>query len=277
MELLKWQEARQVLEKRLGPPDRREERALHSAAGYVLAVDAGEGEGTRKLEAGRRLGGGEILLLAEMGVPSVRTYPRPTAMVAGPKGKKPLVPACRAWLEGLGLRPGLPLEAQGKELVELAAAQAEAGADLVVLAGAEGLEPPPGVEPLFQGLDLVPGKEGAAWRAPSGCLFLVLPSDLLGAFAVLHLVAGPGLLRLQGRKGPFPLGRSPLRFSKVWPQEENRVYPGRIRVEGGESVVEHLDREGAALGRADCLFVVPAGEWIRDGDPVQWAPLGDRA
>ncbi len=274
MKPLDWQDGRNLLEKNVSPPGRLEERALHALAGEVLARPAGKEEKGGLLKPGRRLGPGEVLFLAEAGVTGAWVYARPLAQVVGPApGSTPLVAACSSWLGALGFDLALPLQASPGEAARLAAGEAGEDKDLVVLAGGERPEPPEGSRVFFLGLEMNPGREGAAWRNPSGQLVLYLPPEPVGAFVLVHLVARPALEKLCGREGPFRTGRSPLRFSKVWPREETRIYPGRLRVEGGEAVVEHLAAEGPSLADLDCLFEVPAGEWIRDGDPVRWVPV----
>ena len=276
MEVLNWQEARTLLVESFSPAEALEERALHLLEGAVLAGDVGEGVGV-SLRKGRRLGPGDVLLLLEKGISGVWTYRRPLVQVLGPKSRAPLVSACSAWLESMGLQTGLPIQAKEEEVARRVASFAREDADLLVLAGGKRPDPPPGSRVFFPGLEMAPGREGAAWRNPSGGIVLFLPPDPLGAFTVLHLVVQPGLRRLCGEGGPFPIRRSPLRFSKVWPREELRIYPGRLRVEGGEAVVEHLAEDKADLAGVDCLFEVPPGEWIRDGDPVRWTPVRGKA
>ncbi len=277
MEILSWQDGRSLLEEALSPGNRLEERALHALAGAVLARDVGEEGGPCFLRKGSRLGPGEALLLARAGVAGAWTYAEPLAQVVGPKPGTPLTAACSFWLESVGFRLGLPLEASPEEGARLASGEAGGDFDLLVLAGGEKPEPPKGSKVFFLGLDLEPGRKGACWVNPAGRAVLYLPPDPMAAFVVFHLAALPGLSRLCGREGPFPVGRSPLRFSKVWPREETRIYPGRLRVEGGEAVVEHLAEDRSDLAGVDCLFEVPAGEWIRDGDPVRWVPVRDPA
>ncbi len=277
MEILNWQDARSLLEENFSPGNRLEERALHMLAGAVLARDVREEKGPFSIKKGTRLGPGETLLMARAGLSGAWTYAKPLAQVVGPKSGTPLVAACSSWLESMGFRLALPLEASQEEAERLVSGEAGGDFDLLVLAGGERPEPPEGSRVFFQGLEMEPGREGACWSNPAGRPVLYLPPDPMAAFVVLHLVALPGLLRLCGREGPFRLGRSPLRFSKVWPREETRIYPGRLRVEGGEAVVEHLAEDRPDLAGVDCLFEVPAGEWIRDGDPVRWAPVRDQA
>ena len=277
MAVSRWQEARSALEEGLSPVEGRVEAALHQAAGGV-AAEALEGAEGRILKEGEALDPGRILLLVRHGVSRVRLRRRPQAQVLGPKGTgAPLVSAVSAWLQALGLEPALPLQAEQEEVLRRAAAFDGKEADLLVLAGGERPEPPQGSRIFFSRLDAEPGREGAAWRNPAGGAVLYLPGDPLGAFTVLHLAALPGLRRLCGASGPFPVRRSPLRFSKVWPKEETRIYPGRLRVEGGEALVEHLAEDRPDLAGLDCLFEVPAGEWIRDGDPVRWVSIRGEA
>jgi molybdopterin molybdotransferase len=266
---------------------------------FVRAAGSDLGAGATGLEAGRALGPAEGALLAALGIVRVPVHARPRVAVLSTGAE--LVPpeaaalgpaqirdangpalawACRgagAEVIPLGIAPDEPegLRALMEKGLEADVLVSSAGVsvgerDLVREAGAA-----LGVEPVFWGVDLKPGKP-CAFGVRGGVPVLGLPGNPASALVGFTLFTLPALRALSGWADPGP---RPLAATAAgrWPAAERRAHAVRSRLTA-DGRVEPTGDQGshriASLVGADVLSLLEPGRAVAPGEAVRVIPTG---
>ena len=236
--------------------------------------------GAALVGAGRRLGPGEIGLLASAGVERIVAVGRPRVRC--------LLPVERATGAGHGLGPDGVVDANGSMLTALIerdggvaverrrigrdrtalrdALQA-AGADVVLVAGGTG----PGAgdvaaaalaeagELAIHGVALRPGETAGAGRAAGVPVFL-LPGTPAACLWAYELLAGRGVRRLAGRSAELPFGTREMRLARKIVSEVGTadICPVRRTQDGGAEPLAPFAEAGlVAAAQGDGFVIVP--------------------
>ncbi len=261
--------------------------------------------GAEVLAAGRRIGAGELAVLAGCGADPVPVFARPRLAVVAtgdevvPWTETPRVEqvrdANRPALGALALAAGAApvssrLVADDPAALAAALEAALAAADLVVTVGGVSmgdhdhlprLLPRLGVEPLFHRVRIQPGKP--VWlgrRGADGPWVLGLPGNPVSAFVVFALLGVP-LLRVLGGEADVPLPTPHLPGTAAAPVRSGARplwRPARLEAcDGAPPRVRPLGWTGSgdwtALAGADALLHLPPRSEVAAGGAVLWQPL----
>jgi len=273
-------------------------RRTVSAGENVVRQGSEAATGARILEKGKRLGAGELGLLAAVGKSQVTVFARPAVAILAtgdeivPVEQRPewfqvrnsntLVLAAQVAAAGgiprlLGVAPDRP-EAL-RTLI-----QEGLSADLLVLSGgisvgkydfAAQVLADLGADFFFQGVALRPGKPLAFGRA-SGRFFFALPGNPISTLVTFALFVRPALAVLGGASFSPPVFlRARLASPKVQTGDLTVFLPARLDHRGGDAVVSTVGWQGSgdlvALAAANCFLVVHPGQaQLTDGD---WAEV----
>ena len=269
---------------------------------HIRRVGEDVGRGTPVLGAGRRIGPGQIALLAALGVRSVLVAPRPRVallstgdeLVESPgapgtarihDSNRPMLArmlqAAGAEVTDLGIAPDAP-EAIAGRLVGAAG-----GHDLLVSSGGASVGFADHLTRIiarrgyleFWKLAMRPGKP-IGFGDIDDCPILLLPGNPLAAAAGFALIGRAILARLEGRVTAGPGWRLPLAAPLAKPEGRTQIRLGRLRHDpsGGATVVEPLPDQGSAslryLALADVMIVLGPGQTgIGAGEPVEVVPV----
>jgi len=247
--------------------------SLQFAAGRVLAQPVRGPAGAELCAAGTLLGPAHLVVLARAGIDRVEARPRPRVAAAAWPGAGASAALFCAWARAMGAVMAECGLLAGKVAGD--PAPPARGADLTVLLGAPGVDG--GEWDFLHEVALEPGGRCVVRRAPGGALAMELPGDPEGLLVAFHVLAVPLLRRLRGESPAVEPATALLRYSKVQVHREGRWYPGRFVSDPGGAAVAHMTWAPPDPARIDCLFLVPGGLWLRDGDPVQWLPLVGQA
>ena len=254
------------------------------------------------LRAGTPLGPAEVAMLAQVGRTEVRcgALPRVSVVVTGDELVDP----------GVDLAPGQIRDSNAPALVALASAAgaavvgrrrvgddfdatvaalgaALAEADVVCVSGGvsvgehDHVKPALarlGVEEVFWGIALKPGKPTWFGRAPGGALVFGLPGNPVSAMVTFELFAKPALRALAGAD-PSP-ARARARLTAPVGLNARREQAIRVRLSAGDdgwraepTGPQGSHRISSMLG-ADALALVPAGDGeLAAGELVHIEPL----
>jgi len=252
-------------------------------------------EGTR-LAAGRRLGPGDLSLLAAMNCPELRVTRRPeVALIAtgdelvmpgGTPGPDQIVASTAYALAALFEAEGavariLPIARDRIEALEQAFDLAR-GADLVVTLGGASVGDHDLVSRVaasrgrldFHKVAMRPGKPLMAGTL-DGAVMLGLPGNPVSAM-VCGLIFGVPLIRAMSGLPAEALPRLSGRLTGTLPANGPREHYMRARREaGGLRVLSNQDSSLlSALAEADALVVRPVGDPARDvGDAIEYVSL----
>ena len=254
------------------------------------------------LRAGTALGPAEVAMLAQLGRTEVRCggMPRVSVVVTGDELVDP----------GVELAPGQIRDSNAPALAALATAAGAAvsgrrrvgddfdatvaaldaalgEADVVCVSGGvsvgehDHVKPALarlGVEELFWGIALKPGKPTWFGRAPSGTLVFGLPGNPVSAMVTFELFAKPALRALAGAD-PSPT-RARARLTAPVRLNARREQAIRVRLSAGGDgwLAEPTGAQGShqisSMLGADALALVPAGDSeLAAGDLVHIEPL----
>ncbi|MBA2516565.1 MAG: molybdopterin molybdotransferase MoeA [Solirubrobacterales bacterium] len=270
-------------------------RAAVPAGSDVRRAGEEIAEGGVLVGAGTEIGPIEIGALAAAGVEALacRRRPRVAIVVTGDEltgAGKPLAPggvrdSNRSMLQAL-------VEARGAQVVSSQAAPDQARAvtaaivtaleraDLILTCGGISVGPhdhvrsalaSAGVELVFAGVALAPGRPAAFGLDQDGRPVLGLPGNPLSALVAFRLLAEPALHRLTGGSSAarkvtaaavLPLARRPGR---------TRAIPCRIGGEGATPVAVAGHGPTAALGADGLALVAPGEGFVARGAPVEVA------
>jgi molybdopterin molybdotransferase len=257
-----------------------EGKGSHAARGSVLA------------SASRRLGAGEIGLLASAGLERISVIGRPRVrclsstdcvVAAGrPLAARETYDANGALLSVLVERDGGVIVDQrgvGRDRAALRAALQMPGADLILVAGGTG----PGAgdhaaealaeagEMCFHGIALRPGETAGAGRA-AGTPVILLPGPPAPCLWAYEFLAGRAIRRLAGRDPVLPFATERLRTVRKIVSEIGILEVCPVRRAGGgamEPVAAFAEMGLAAVAQADGFVLVPeTSEGYPAGSPV---------
>ncbi len=252
--------------------------------------------GGRVLRCGRRLGAGEIGLLASVGQACVKVYCRPSVAILATGDELVPVNERPEWFQirnsnaatlaaqvveagGIPRPLGIAPDEQGslRRLIEEGLA-----ADLLLLSGGvsmgkydfveqvlEGL----GAEFYFRSVAIRPGKPLVFGRV-SGKFFFGLPGNPVSTFVTFELFVRPAIGMLQGGEFEPPVFLR-ARLGKSFRQKSGLTafMPARVEVGRGEPVVNVVGWQGSGdlvgMAAANCFLVIhpeqtdlAAGEWV---------------
>ncbi|GAB4144454.1 MAG: hypothetical protein Fur0037_12240 [Planctomycetota bacterium] len=253
------------------------------------------------LAAGTRIGPAEIGALAVLGRTTVPVHRRPLVAIAAtgdevvPVDRVPLphqlresnshalaakAGACGAETLVLGIAPDEPRglanvleEGLRRADLLLTVGGVSAGTRDLVPSVLKAL----GVEPVFHGVALKPGKPTLFGRStgPGARFAFGLPGNPLSCLTVFDLLVRPLLLRLGGDRDPLARHRVRLRAEGLRPSARLRAMPARLSLRG-EALAEPLppapSGDPFALLRADGYALIPAGVEPRNGVEVDFVP-----
>jgi molybdopterin biosynthesis enzyme len=176
------------------------------AGDCVTAAGADIRAGETLLEAGRRIGGAELAVLATLGIVDVPVYRRPVVAIVS-TGGEPKRHAIAAILSALGCRPVHLGSADDASALRAALGLALASADAVAVVGGTSVGERdltarvidgfgnPGV--VVHGLRVKPGKP-TVFGGAAGKPVIGLPGNPVSALMIADAVAGPLFRRLTG-------------------------------------------------------------------------------
>jgi molybdopterin molybdotransferase len=262
------------------------------AGNEVEPAGSHAGRGSVLAGAGRRLGPGDIGLLASAGLERIAVVRRPQVRC--------LVLAGRAVDAGQGLEPGAIYDANGPLLTALVErdggvvgdlsrvardraalrdALRQPGADAVLVAGGTG----PGTgdqaaaalreagKIALNGIAMRPGESAGAGRAAETPIFL-LPGTPAACLWAYELLAGQAIRRLAGLDPGLPFPTQTLRTARKIVSEIGTLDVCPVRCTGHgtvEPVVSFAEAGLAAAAHADGFVLVPeASEGYPEGAPV---------
>jgi molybdopterin molybdotransferase len=256
--------------------------------------------GSEVIPAGARLGPQHLGLAA---LP-VRRRPRVAILSSGDElvmPGEPLAPGQIYNSNRFALR-GL-VQALGCEVVDLgvipdeleatvaALSAAATNADLIVASGGVSVGEEDHIKPAVERLGTLdlwrismrPGKPLAFGHlGPRRTPFIGTPGNPVSMFVTFVLFARPFLLRLAGVTGPVQPQPVPGRADFDWPKPDRRREFHRARLHtgpDGEALVSvYPSRSSAVLSSmawANGLVVIPEGQAIARGDPVQFIPMSE--
>lgn len=252
--------------------------------------------GATVLPRGRRLGAGEIGLLATVGKAEVRVFAQPRVAILPTGDEVVPVESAPAWFEirnSNALTLAAQVEAAGgvPRIVGIAPDEKQAlrrlileglGADLLLLSGGvsmgkydlvEQVLAELGAEFYFQGVAIRPGKPLVFGRVRQK-FFFGLPGNPVSTFVTFELFARPALDLLAGAGFQCPaflrarLGK-PCRGTAGL----TAFMPARVETENADPVVNLVGWQGSGdlvgVGAANCFLVIhpdqtqiAAGEWV---------------
>jgi molybdopterin molybdotransferase len=263
----------------------------------VEAVASHAERGSVLVAAGRRLGPGEIGLLASAGVARVSVAGRPRARcllalepapVAGHgPGLNGIRDANGPMLTALVERDGGVVVEQrrsGRDRSALREALQDAGADVVLIAGGTG----PGAgdeaavalaeagEVAIHGVALRPGETAGAGRTASGVAVLLLPGTPAACLWAYELIAGRAIRRLAGLSPALPFATRPMRLARKIVSEIGMTEIWPIRCAGpcnedseAEPLAPFAEAGLVAAAQGDGFIIVPeASEGYPQGASV---------
>jgi molybdopterin molybdotransferase len=128
-----------------------------------------------------------------------------------------------------------------------------------------------------------PGKPVAfAHIGPAQTPFIGTPGNPVSLFVTFCLFARPFILRMQGVSGSVQPNSVTAMAGFDWPRPGKRREYQRARLERDESseirVIVYPSRSSAVLSSvvwANGLAVIPEGQVLREGDPVQFIPYSE--
>jgi molybdopterin molybdotransferase len=163
--------------------------------------------------------------------------------------------------------------------------------DLIVASGGVSVGEEDHVKPAVERLgsldlwkiDIRPGKPLAFGHiGPTHTPFIGSPGNPVSLFVTFCLFARPFILRMQGASGPFRPNSILAKADFDWPRRGKRREFQRARLqrdEGGEPRVSvYSSRSSAVLSSvawANGLAVIPKGQALRKGDPVELIPFSE--
>lgn len=254
-------------------------------------------DGAILLEAGLHLGPAQVAaaVLAGHGALPVRRRPRVALLSTGNELVPPGAPVPPGFLPSsnapmlAAMLAALPCEVIDMgivpdDLTQMTAAFASAAqADIIVTTGGASVGDHDLVRPAFEqaggALDfwkirMRPGKPLMAGKL-GDALFLGLPGNPVSAFVTATLFLLPLLRHISGAARPLPRSIDAPLASPLPPTGERDDYLRAFRAEGGiVSVTSQDSAATAAMARADCLILRPAGSPPASaGDRVTILPL----
>lgn len=259
--------------------------------------------GTRVLSAGTRLGGVELGVAVAAGLGQVRVAPQPTVAVlcTGDELRAPGEPlrpgeihnSNAPMLAGLATSAGALVSGPERLPDDRAATERGIAAALqrcgvVILSGGVSVGPHDhvkpvlgalGVQEVFWGVALQPGKPTWFGLAPGGQLVFGLPGNPVSAVVTFSLFVAPALAALQGAPPPRARDRSAVLGADVRrnPRREQAL---RVRLHHGDGppVATPNGAQGShvlsSLVGADALAMIAAGDGtVPAGTAVTLEPL----
>ncbi len=275
-----------------------------NAKPHIRRIGEDVARGLLVLEAGVRLGPGQLALLTAFGLRSVLVFPRPKVGLLSTGDELVQSPGFVAAGQIYDTnRPMLlpMLQAAGSEVTDLGIAkddpeeilarlvEAARDHDLPITSGGASVGFADHMTEVvsrrgyleFWKLALRPGKP-IGFGDVDDCPILLLPGNPLAAIAGFALVGRALVARLEGRKvvGSRAVWRLPVSGPLAKPSGRTDVLLGRLRHDpsGGATAVEPLPYQGSAspryLAEADVLIVLHAEQAeIRAGEPVEVLPI----
>jgi molybdopterin molybdotransferase len=277
------------------------QRAVHPAENVVYQGSEAP-SGVRVLSRGKRLGAGEVGLLASVGKSRVSVFARPRVAILATGDEVVPVEQRPEWFQirnsnafalsaQVAAAGGIPqpLGIAPDRLETLRAMIEEGlGADLLLLSGGvsvgkfdfvaqalAGL----GAEFYIQGVALQPGKPLVFGRA-AGTFFFGLPGNPVSTFVTFELFARPAIAALGGATYEAVVF---LRARLAQPLEAKAgltaFLPGRLACPSGDPVVSPVGWQGSGdlvgVAAADCFLIVhPDQTRLEAGDWVDVMPKG---
>jgi molybdopterin molybdotransferase len=259
--------------------------------------------GTLILQSGTRLGAAEIAaaVAAGAGALTVAKRPRVQVLTTGDELREPGEPLgpgeihnsngpmLTALADRAGARTATPRRLpDNRSTTERELQSALSEADVVIVSGGVSVGPHDhvkpalaalGVEEIFWGVALQPGKPTWFGRHPGGALVFGLPGNPVSAYVTFTLFAQLSLDTLQGSQPP-PESRGTAALGEPVKRNPQREQAIRVRLEQRDGALLAIPNGGQAshivtsLVGADALALIPPGDGrLEAGTQVSLRPL----
>jgi putative molybdopterin biosynthesis protein len=263
----------------------------------VMNAGADIGKGETVLRAGRLLGSGEIGVLAAIGVANVKVYlvPRVAVLSTGAEVTEPgweLAPGRIYDINAYSLSVAVS-KSGGKPVylgvfpddraeLEKALKRALASADVVVTSGGVSVGPKdimpqtvdslgkPGV--IVSGIAVKPGKPTTV-AVVGGKLLFSLPGHPASALLIFHLLAGPMIRLMSGRRAHKTAEVKALASMRMFPAKGRRTF---ITVKLKRDKANRLVAEPVPTGLSGAITTLAKADgFVEIGENVQFVDAGE--